>query len=374
VILARDAQLATRFFDCPRRAWTACAVASRRVLTLLILLAALGLPRAARAQGGGLAGPHWGATMYPDGNPIAHVGVQLYQFTEFDKKRDPVTGEYLRYNDYADTVGLNLLSLSHTRSLNRTQSFAGNLLFRSSLAVGLSHDASTAWFQNKVIHKVARLDEVPRGATRNWMPLVNYGGELDHFFHAITRGEDGRILFSPTPIFAGAGFSAGSIAQDLFVRAGVHEFALRHPALRWLQRFIYPSFSAVMRLGMGLPGLALGETSLLYAAAQTSVRLHIAEAYFPIVAEAALMGSTGFFRSGVGPAHGSYVAPPEDIAPADRSGRREHFIAFRLQLGDFVFETFNDVFGGKDRGPTYGFAVHFIVVPGSSLEKAVSWL
>jgi hypothetical protein len=61
-------------------------------------------------------------------------------------------------------------------------------------------------------------------------------------------------------------------------------------------------------------------------------------------------------------------------ASADRTGRREQFITFRLQLGDFVFETFNDVYGGKDSGPTYGFAVNFVAVPGSWLEKRLSVL
>jgi hypothetical protein len=329
-------------------------------------------PARARAQNIGLPGPHFGATMFPDLDAVQHIGLQFYDFTEFDKLQD-AAGLYRRYNDIDSTIGFNMISLSNTRNLRRDDPFASNLLLRSGLVAGYSFDQPTESLQNDVIHKIGGLPTVPRGATLQ-RPLFNYSAELNYNFHAIGRADDGRLQFVPTPLFVGAGFSAGTIMQDLYVQGGLHQFSSARAYRRVLERFVFLSISAMTRVGVTLPGLVIDETQLFYATAQGAVRAHFFSFSFPIVAEVALTGTTGVFRRGVGPEYGPYVAPA--IAPprVDRVALPEYFVAFRLQLGDFIFETVNDFFGEKDRGPTYGASVYYVLLPGSRLSRLVSWL
>ncbi len=332
-----------------------------------------GASAGARAQNVALPGPHFGATMFPDLEAVQHIGLQFYDFTEFDKLQD-TGGLYRRYNDINSTIGFNLITLSNTRNLRRDDPFASNLLLRSALVAGYSFDQPTNALQNDVIHKLGGLPRVPRGATLQ-RPLVNYAAELNYNFHAIGRASDGRLQFVPTPLFVGAGFSAGTIMQDLYVQGGLHQFSSARAYQRVLERYVFLSISAMTRVGVTLPGLVIDETQLFYATAQGALRAHVASFSFPIVAEVALTGTTGVFRRGVGPEYGPYVAPAGmEPARVDRVALPEYFVAFRLQLGDFIFETVNDFYGGKDRGPTYGTSVYYVLLPGSKLSRLVSWL
>jgi hypothetical protein len=345
-------------------------LAAAIALAIAIVAAA---PGSARAQNVSLPGPHFGATMFPNLEAVQHVGLQFYDFTEFDKLQD-ASGLYRRYNDIDSTIGFNLITLSNTRNLRRDDPFASNLLLSSGVVAGYSFDQPTRALQNDVIHKLGGLPKVPRGATLK-RPLLNYAAELNYNFHAIGRDADGRLQFIPTPLFVGAGFSAGTIMQDLYVQAGLHQFSSGRSYQRVLERFVFLSVSAMTRIGVTLPGLVIDETQLFYASGQGAVRLHFFSYSFPIVAEVALTGTTGVFRRGIGPEYGPYVAPAgPSPAIVDRVALPEYFVAFRLQLGDFIFETVNDFYGGKDRGPTYGAAVYYVLLPGSKLSWLVSWL
>jgi hypothetical protein len=345
---------------------------STALLAAATLALAIGAPAVARAQNVAVPGPHFGATMFPDLEAVQHIGLQFYDFTEFDKLQDP-TGAYRRYNDIDSTIGFNLITLSNTRNLRREDPFASNLLLRSAFVAGYSFDQPTNALQNDVIHKVGGLPRVPRGATME-RPLLNYAAELNYNFHAIGRADDGRLQFVPTPLFVGAGFSAGTIMQDLYVQGGLHQFSSARSYQRALERIVFFSVSAMTRVGVTLPGFVITDTQLFYATGQGAVRAHFASFSFPIVAEVALTGTTGVFRRGVGPEFGPYVAPTTAPAMVDRVALPEYFVAFRLRLGDFVFETVNDFYGGKDRGPTYGASVYYVLLPGSMLSRLVGWL
>ena len=347
-------------------------MAPRAAGALALLVAVLAAPPPAGAQNVSLPGPHFGATMFPDLEAVQHIGLQFYDFTEFDKMQDP-GGLYRRYNDIDTTIGFNLVTLSNTRNLRREDPFASNLLLRSGLVAGYSFDQPTNALQNDVIHKIGGLPRVPRGATMQ-RPLLNYSGELNYNFHAIGRADDGRLQFVPTPLFVGAGFSAGTIMQDLYVQGGLHQFSSARSYQRVLERVVFLSISAMTRVGVTLPGLVITDTQLFYATGQGAVRAHFASFSFPIVAEVALTGTTGVFRRGVGPDFGGYVPPAVAPPKVDRVALPEYFVAFRLQLGDFIFETVNDFYGGKDRGPTYGASVYYILLPGSKLSALVGWL
>ena len=129
--------------------------------------------------------------MFPDLDPVQHLGLQFYDFTEFDKIQN-AGGQYLRYNDIASTIGFNLVTLSNTRNLRREDAFASNLLLRSAIVAGYSFDQPTNALQNDVIHKVGGLARVPRGDTMQ-RPLVNYAGERNYNCHASGRADDGRL-------------------------------------------------------------------------------------------------------------------------------------------------------------------------------------
>ncbi len=354
------------------RAFSAPRGAGALALSVGVAVVSLLVPAAARAQNVGLPGPHFGSTMFPDLDAVQHIGLQFYDFTEFDKIQD-ATGQYLRYNDIDSTIGFNLLTLSNTRNLRREDAFASNLLLRSAVVAGWSADQPTNALQNDVIHKIGGLPRVPRGTTMQ-RPLLNYSAELNYNFHAIGRADDGRLQFVPTPLFVGAGFSAGTIMQDLYVQGGLHQFSSGRSYQRVLERVIFLSISAMTRVGVTLPGYVIEETQLFYATGQGALRVHLASFSFPIVAEIALTGTTGVFRRGVGPQYGPYVGPAVTPPRVDRVALPEYFVAFRLQLGDFIFETVNDFYGGKDRGPTYGASVYYVLLPGSRLSSLVSWL
>ncbi len=308
---------------------------------------------------------HWGGLMYPNLEPTKEIGLQFANFTEFDKNKE-VDGVCLtddprgRYNHIEETIGFNILAISQTRNLIRKDKFQSNFLYQSALLFGFTSDQPTEIFQNEVIHSLAGLCTVPRNKKRSDPFLLGYSGQLNYNFFALDRSSQSSIQFSPTPIFAGAGFSFGTVMQELFTQIGFHNYKFLN--FRATERWFYFSFSAMSRLGVAYKGLVFDNIANQYMANQASIRLHLLAYSFPINLELAVTGHSGVFLNDAVSAENAVSV--NDVVPLP-----EYFYSLRLEMGSFIFETFNDQLGGKDKGPTYGVRVSYRLLPGESLAK-----
>lgn len=278
---------------------------------VLIVSLALGIT-AHRLPGQNFASPsvHFGAMSWPALEPEVAAVVNLDRFTEFD-------GEGRRYNALHETVGLDLLAVSMTRPLRLTSL----TLVHGALAVGVAWDQPTRFLQNQFLHGIRRFAEVPVGHTEQGA-------------HGAASLELTQLL-PVTPLhsapFVDLGGTASSVASDLWIETG-----WRAPPF---------GLSAMVRAGVPIGGSAFPNRYLAddYVLALLSVRLPLddwaaglpAGGIIPAI-EVSLTQSSGYFRRATG------------------GGFHERFCSLRLTWGVAAFETWNDLCGGKDRGPTYG--------------------
>jgi hypothetical protein len=336
--------------------WVGVTVAARLRLGGFWSIWVLGVvmfPRAAGAQGAASPGPHFGFVAFPEMAPAQQIGAQVTLFTEYGKPGDG------RYGDHDDlpTMGINLLTISNTRVLNRKDDVASNLLFTSTLQLGRTSDQPARFFQNQVRHRMIEADFVPRGRVRNEVEF-GYGGQVVYRFNRDAWSNKGDLVRTPTPMFVLSGFNFGTLFSDGYVGLGIRDLIGPYFLYDRAKRWFYVSFSAMSRLGVpfrscpvteAIPGLSCGldATAPYYMANQLSFSLHLFEAFYPLRAEVGFMGHTGLFVDKV------------------RSPMAERFWTFRLYLGDFVFEIANDSGGHKDIGPTMATQVFYNVPIGT---------
>ncbi len=323
-----------------------------------MLLAFLTVPPSAVASGLGTPAFHWGGIEIPVLENSGTTGFSMIQFTEFDKKRFPTPfGEPVRYNDIEKTYGFNILNISKTRPLHGRRRHQSNLFFSPSLAIGISWDPLTRYYQNDIIHELGDLDPVDRGDTDHGLILA-YGGELNYRFLQLARDHEGNTQMRNTPVFIGGGFSVGTIHQDLYIHLGLAR--LRWPQLGTRNHYLHVDLSALARFGYLLKGIDFEELARSYMATQVSVGVTIAPYRFPVRLEYALMGHSGAFLE---------ASEYDELSVYGDSGvrrpaLRELFTSLRVSLGSWNFETFNDSRGHKDRGPTYGARFWITTFPG----------
>lgn len=318
--------------------------------------------------------------MYPSLEPKQELGVNFALFSEFGKRVNadglvPTSAEKTgdpavyatqdRYNMESETIGFNFVSASNTRPLIRDRVFASNLLFRSTLIAGVAGDLATSWFQNKVIHKPANLPPIERNDTLNPADdglrslLLGYSGELNYRFYSLSRRADGTRMI-PTPLFIGGGYSIATIQNEGFVQLGFRNF---DPVPRLFPPSIVSiRLSTMARAGALLPSFVFHELAGYYVTAQASVGLLFCQYIFPIGLEFGITGASGEFLNQ------SLPRDERDQATPLADGLRERFLAMQVVLGNFAFQTFNDILGGKDKGPTYGASISYV------LREGVGWL
>jgi hypothetical protein len=321
-------------------------------LLLALVLLSPAFATVARAQGTASPGPHFGFSAFPELAPVHQIGLQFALFTEYGKPGDGRFGDY----DGLPTMGINLLSLSNTRVLNRNDDLSSNLLFTSTFQLGWSNDAVTRRLQNQVRHRMLKVDYVARGRTREQFE-VGYGGQIVYRIIRDAWSKQGEPVHVPTPLFALAGFNVGSLFADTYVGLGLRNLIGPYFLYERVRRVFFLSFSVMSRLGMPFStcgvvdkiGLecALQTPATYYLANQASVTVHLLEAWYPIRAELGWMGHTGIF------------------VDRDRQPMPERFWTFRLSLGDFVFEIANDSGGRKDIGPTMATQIYYNVPIGT---------
>lgn len=365
----------------------------RAVLLLSTAVALLWVARPCSAQLNVAPSSHWGASMYPTLEPGVTLGYEILGFTELGKdvRADgaPLTADECRsalaerdlpsrapcggadrYNHIRQTIGLNLIGFSYTHPLRRYRVQGSNLLFTSSVVVGWVGDSTTEFYQNEIIHRVARLQRIrreavacPRGELGRFVDCFafGYGGELDYRLHSFDQ-ERRRLGIRETPFFVGAGFFASNIESELYTHLGLRRFDLTGPLLPRLGRFVYLSLSAMGRAGLLVRGAIFEHLANQYAAVDGALALHLLPYHWPIVVEFAFTASTGQF-----------VVAPRTVAADGRElqseppppALAERMYRLRVELGEFVFETYNDSPGGKDKGPSFGARAMYRFTPGT---------
>ena len=290
-----------------------------------VSLALVSLATAAGAEAQTLVSPsaHFGASIFPEFEPMAQFGLHFDRFTEFGKDLNPDgTYTFARRYRLGTTVGLNFAAFSGTGRLFGSRT----TLYRFTGQLGLSNDQPTEFFQNEIVHRARGLTKVPTGENVRKAFEAGAGLEVNRWL------EPGWVRL---PVFAGAGFAWSTLLGELFVQGGVR----------------VPRFgpSLMLRAGRTFGGGAFPTRDI----AQSYAMLH------------------GSFRAPLddwltGDAACTWVCsliPEVELGVSWTSGlfRRasgvvaaEVFCTARLTWGPFNFESWNDSCGGKDEGPTFG--------------------
>lgn len=269
---------------------------------------------------------HWGAMAFPDQYSTFTGGLTLNRFTPTDglgNKYDSTVG---------NTLGFNLITLSWT------QHWGGFLKgWSTNLTAGISPtaDEPTQYFQNKVVHQLRQLPTVPTVDPRKETDVMIDG--------SITRWIS---LFDRKVVFAGGGFSVGTIYQQGFLRAGIRRLQIT-PSVwsseRWgdinvrasaMGRVSYQSDGSALHAvrntaGLVQPSIAIGQY-LTTGGGETIPTWEV---------ELALMWDSGIFVNEVG------------------QSQKQFAWALAASVGPLRFETWNDSMGNiaeRDYGPTYG--------------------
>ncbi len=294
---------------------------------------------------------HWGALGYPDQEPQLATGLNFFRFTEFN-------GEGQRFNDTRETIGVNFGSISWTQ--NWTQEKLCDQCWQTNLTVsgGPTSDEPTKFLQNEFVHDfLFDLAKVPVGNVRT---------EFDFMIDAsVTKWLKENILF------AGLGFSTGTLYHEVWGRAGVRHWAAFQPiADEWSQPGSPLSIfvdmvrvSGLVRYGRVFNGAGFEALAPQSYVAQGSVDVGWFKENVPIcVLFAGVTIDSGIFLDHQGDA------------------LEERYYSFGVRIHRFTFETWNDQINKKDFGPTYGTRVTLDFYPdwlnGDWLSKAnneVQW-
>jgi hypothetical protein len=346
---------------------------------------------------------HWGGIVLPDLEDRAEYGVHFVGFTQFGKEIDPLTKRFTftPYNDLDQTLGFNILSYSRTnttagRHLGDTGRNVdpGPLTRRTTFVLGVIDDRIPRALQNEVIHRsrfTTKLRPVPRSRTddttdvslgrQDILPPV--AGWSEEFFLRlfVTRRADGDEQRVATPLFVGGGWQVGTVNQELFVHVGssVYDIELPERARLFGVHLHSVGVGGVGRAGLLKPGRHLRDLTSHYANVQGLARANVEIRGFETQVEFALTSTTGFFVAPRTPTERALIAElqkedePESVYQA-KSSMSELFGAFRVRIGDFTFETYNDTWGGKDKGPSFGAHITYnVYTPGKRFPWIGPW-
>ena len=282
-------------------------------------------------------GPHFGGFIRPDTAAdriyiVADVGL----FSELGKGRDGGSG-FQQYNGVASTVGVTQLSIvrtsAHPRSARRDRQrtwFLGGALI---------DDGPTSFLQNDLLHDWLDQAEVPRRAVASGLQVAAGIDETHRV--SVTRSLE---------IFGGGGLNMvwGLIAES-YVQGGFTG--------RWVRgsgaRASVLEGSCTGRLGMllGSDWYLMGE-----------LEGHYAPSYHLLQCRVGLDASTLWGRAG-GVLVDVGVTRSSGLFLREPGGKSiwETFLGVRVTIPRYriALETWNDVVGGKDQGPTFGLGLSF---------------
>jgi hypothetical protein len=268
---------------------------------------------------------HWGGLAYPDQSSTFSVGGTVNRFTEFD---NPSRNSIPYESTVHESFGLNFFSLSWTKVWECSICVEG-LATNLTVGAGPTSEQPSRSLQN--IHNAFNVPQVSTGRIRGGADAM-VDASVTKWFSFQRSGLIGEE-FGDT--FVGAGFSGGTLYQELFFRGGFRRLELPTEANLPVR------FSMMGRYSRLFTG------SLLHTVPSSSTVLQPAISFGPYAV------------------HGPVVPPWEiEIAITWDSGlfaneagraRHERFWSFSYRYHGFRFETWNDsLINDKDRGPTFG--------------------
>ena len=272
---------------------------------------------------------HWGAISYPDRDRTLMLGTTFNRFTEF-------TASGGRFNNVHESAGFNFATLTWTERLQALPGWNTNL----TLGAGPTHADPTLYLQNDFVHRLLNINPVPVGQSRDGTDFMISG--------SVTRWAK---LFGAHEIgFAGVGFSSGSLYHEVNGQIGVRRLSLAEIAESWIgsSPTVLNVFSRFIRFS------AMGRYSRLYGGAAYPDAVVANQSY---LAQGSVTLSD-YQDNDVDPPRWEleFAATIDSGLFATPSGnsieRRFGSVALRFPYG--VFETWNDVLGKTDSGPTYG--------------------
>jgi hypothetical protein len=371
-----------------------------RASTGLLGLGAMITALPAHSQSALMPSAHWGASQFLSATDRVDVGVHFFGFTRYGKEtrrsaQDSSKLEYTfsPYNDKQETLGFNVLSLSQVQSNWRERRSAavpantGAYVRRQAIYLGFVNDYVPEILQNEVIHRGNlrgnnKLERVPRdtldtfdrtsrGETVLWPLVIGASREyyLRLFYDTDELNGRGRERVY-TPLVVGAGATISTVFHEAFVQAGSSLTTVELPSC-----LSYRSAIALRSVGFGLnaragllaPARFFDDVVSQYTSVQGGIRLRAEVFRYPIDVEFVITSSSGSFPARRNDEELQAIderagpTQPPDVASVYSAKRPipERFYSFKLHLGQFVFETYNDALGGKDKGPSFGASASF---------------
>ncbi len=265
---------------------------------------------------------HWGALGYPDQQPQLSTGFTFNRFTEFN-------GKGQRFNTIKETIGLNFGFVSWTHRLAVGKGWLSNL----TLGGGPTSDQPTKFFQNEFVHDF--LFNIPK------VPVGNVRTEFDFMVDgSLTKWWANKV------VFAGLGFSSGSLYHETWGRAGIRQLPILRPMA---QTWSHPE-GMVTRLLEMVRISAMARYGRVFSGA--AFRALAPQSYF---AQGSV--SVGKFSSDNVPTWEIFAGVTIDSGIyVDHLGDalEERYYSLGFRVWRVTFETWNDQINRKDFGPTYG--------------------
>lgn len=266
---------------------------------------------------------HWGSLAFPDQYSTLTTGLTLDRFT-------PTDGTGAKYDSTVpNTLGFNLITFSWTQhGHDRFEGWSINV------TGGISPTANepSEFFQNKVNHQLRHLP-----------PVTTFQPRQDT--DAMIDGSVTKWFFKNKTGFLGGGFSAGTIYQEQFLRAGIRRLQVTPEFYSGDWGAVSVRLSGLGRISLQENGAVLHQTKPTSHIVQPALAIgqyntnECGEQYPTWEIEVTATWDSGIFVNGVG------------------QSRKQFFWSAAFIAGPVRFETWNDSLGNlskTDFGPTYG--------------------
>lgn len=276
---------------------------------------------------------HWGALSYPDQYPTLMAGLAVNRFTEFN-------GSRARFNTVNQTAGFNFASLTWTTPLVRLPVWMGSgWMGNVTIGAGPTGREPSEYLQNDFVHRLLGINPVPVEQRRIDVDDFMIGSTVTRWF---TLGDRDAA-------FAGMGLDVGSLYEELYWRLGVRRLSPADMLTR-----LGGAFEPLESLSRYVRVTAMGRYGRLFSGAAYGSSVVANQSW---IAQGSV--SVGDYRDAAHPPRwelefGAMIDSGLFVTPSGHGiERRFGTIALRFPYG--VVETWNDVLGKTDSGPTYGF-------------------
>ena len=282
-------------------------------------------------------GPHFGSLIRPDtASHRTYFAVDVGLFSEVGKGRVH-SKAFQRYNGVGVTVGVTQLSMVRTHAVPRSRSRERQRTWF--VGAALIDDRPTNYLQNELLHDWLDQPPIPRGEVANGIQF-SLGAEETH-----------RARLHPAlEAYGGGGVNMvwGLIAES-YVQGGLTG--------RWAHAGLARG-SYVEGGCTGRAGLVLGAEWFLMG----ELEGHYAPAYYMMQCRVGFDASTFWGGSG-GLLLDAGLTRSSGLFLREPGGDSiwETLLGLRITVPrlNLALETWNDVVGGKDQGPTFGVGLSF---------------